>query len=189
MKKYLSIIILLLFLISGCDLLTTRTPEDPESRRSTFVTPVSAEILFQNLTGAFREKIVENYIACFVDTAFADVKFVFQPSAGASIPGNWNLQNEKDYFNSMLSSISEGSQITLQLVNETKNILENNKATYQYDYSISLPNTDTTLPEEFEGSAQFTIIKDERGQWVITEWIDIKKDDFPTWSELKGRFY
>ena len=62
-------------------------------------------------------------------------------------------------------------------------------ANYQFEYSLILGIQNETIPSSYEGSLLFKINVDRQQQWVITEWEDIKKADFPSWSELKGRFY
>lgn len=188
----LKIIILTLIFLSGCDLLSTRTPEDPTSSRSNFVSATTPEILFQNLKDSFSEKIVENYLACFVDQSFLEVEYSFIPSAGAVAQSyiftNWTLNDERQYFNSVKSIVLENAPITLELNNQVSNP-SGESAIYQFEYVLSIPTSDPTVPASYEGSVQFKINLDSRQIWVITEWQDISRENSTSWSELKGRFY
>lgn len=188
----LKIIILTLIFLSGCDLLSTREPEDPTSSRSNFVSATTPGILFQNLKDSFSEKIVENYLACFVDQSFLEIGYSFIPSSGTisqyTVLADWTLSDERQYFNNVKAVSSQDIPITLELNNKVSN-LSGESAIYQFEYALSIPTSDPTVPASYEGSVQFKINLDSRQIWVITEWQDISKENLPSWSELKGRFY
>ncbi len=187
------LILIIMMLLSGCDLLTTRTPEKPVSPRTNFIPATTPPILFSNLKFSLEEKVLENYLSCFVDTAFLKKKFVFTPSSGSvsqySSLINWNLEAERQFFNNLVAIIKKGYPITLKLTNELSTPLGSDSAVYHYDYDLTIPTEDKTIPNEYIGSAQFKIYNDSRNQWVIAEWQDIKKENNPSWSELKGRLY
>ncbi|PKL88583.1 MAG: hypothetical protein CVV23_09500 [Ignavibacteriae bacterium HGW-Ignavibacteriae-2] len=189
MKKI--ILILLVLTLAGCDLLETRDPEKPNAARSDFRTPTQPSILFSNLTNSLKEKVVENYLQCFVDESFLDDNFVFIPSASSGIRldlfKEWDLESERQYFNNIKSLIPAESQILLKLENEI-NFTRADSAVYQFDYSLTVPiiNGDQNL---FKGSVVFTIKSDRRSNWVITRWEDLKNEEFPSWSDLKGTYY
>lgn len=194
-KKILifEIIILIILLVSGCDILTTRKAEKPDSGRSTFIAATTIEQLFKNFTESFREKIVRNYESCFVDSSFLSKKYKFYPEAKAAtkytVLNEWNLEGEKQYFSNMITNVAKDKSIIVNLFNENSS-RQGDSALYNYDYTILLPNTNTeTLEYEYRGSAQFKVNLDANNHWVITEWIDLSTNDFPSWSELKGKFY
>ncbi len=184
--------IILIVLCCGCDLLNTRTPEPPQSPRTNYTPATSPSILFSNMQSAFKEKIVENYLSCFVDSAFLNKNFVFVPSTEAvsqySSLSSWNLDAEKQFFNALSAKVKSGFSITLQLLNESSSILDDSRI-YQYDYDLTFPTDDPTIPTEYSGKTQFKIYLDSRNQWVIVEWSDFKNGNNPSWSELKGRLY
>jgi len=190
MKKSFSILTLLVGLIAGCDLWTTRSPEDPSNSTSNFVPASDPETLFQNLKSALQDGIVENYIACFVDVSYLKKEFVFIPASGTIIENprlsSWNLQAEKEYFNELISKLKSGSSITFNYTIAQKDY---NSEYYEYviDYAISFQSS--SLSGEYQGTSRFKIYVDSRGQCVIVEWEDIKKNDYDCWSELKGRTY
>jgi hypothetical protein len=185
MKK---IIIILLISTAACDLLDTREPETPNVGGNTFVTPTTPDILFHNLAEAFQDKILENYMACFVDAAFTEKQFKFVPSAGSiSQFEDWNLESERSYFNNLRTVPGDGIPITLTLTNEISNT-SSDSAVYQFDYSLIVPIAGQQENNTYRGKALFRIYQNSN-QWSIGEWEDIKIDDFPSWSELKGRYY
>ncbi|MFC2135550.1 hypothetical protein ACFLTH_13130 [Bacteroidota bacterium] len=184
--------LIFLILLNSCDLLSTRDPEDPSSTRSNFVAATTPEILFQNMVESFREKIVENYMACFVDQAFLDTQYSFIPSAGSAsqfnILNDWSVDLEQQYFSNVRSIVFENSPIGLEFSNEISNP-SGESAIYQFDYTLTVPTSDPSVPSSYQGTVQFNINLDSRQIWVITEWQDTQRDNLPSWSELKGRFY
>ncbi len=190
MKKYFFISILLF--IAGCDLFTTRSPEEPTISRASFTPATTPEILFENLKSSFQEKIVENYVACFVDPVYTERNFRFIPSAGAATyPVNWeewNIRSEEQYFRKMISEVVEDSRINLNLEIKIASP-RGDSANYEIEYNLLLEPKSETLQSIYEGSLEFKIIRDERNQWVIAEWRDFQKEDLPSWSDLKGITY
>lgn len=188
----IKVIILLIIFLSGCDLLSTRNPEDPTSTRSDFVAATTPDILFKNLGDSFSEKIVENYLACFADNSFIDIEYNFIPSAGSvsqfTVLADWTLDLERQYFNNVKSVSTQDAPIVLELTNQVAN-LTGESALYQFEYNLTIPASEPTFPTNYQGSVQFQINLDSRQVWVITEWQDISKENLPSWSELKGRFY
>ena len=63
--------------------LLQETPEKPDQTRSNFEPPVAEEIVISNLKSSLTDKNVQNYIACFVDTIFANRSFTFSASSEA----------------------------------------------------------------------------------------------------------
>lgn len=191
-EKKVKIFLILLLFLGGCDLLTTRESEAPITARANFVPASTPDILFSNLINSFKEKVVENYLACFVDDSFLDKQYTFKPSAGAVSKfqslQNWDLESERQYFNNLKASTLEGIPIVIELMNENGRP-QLDSAVYQYDYTITLSSSDASVQSIYQGSLQFVINLDSRNQWVITGWEDIEKNELPSWSELKGRFY
>ncbi|MFH1196533.1 MAG: hypothetical protein V1720_12590 [bacterium] len=183
-------IVVLLFAYS-CDILTTRDSEPPDQPRSNFLPATTPEILFQNFQNSIREKNEPNYMASFVDSSFLNKIYKFVPSSGSisqySILAYWDLTAEKQYFNHIIASAGD-FPISVTLV-ETEKSITGDSASFQFDYELSLPFTDESIPSKYEGTLLFKIQLDTQQKWVIYEWEDYKKEALPSWSELKGRFY
>ncbi len=195
MNKVINIIFILIvsmYVLISCDLVETRNPENPVTARSNFSAATTHSQLFENFKNSLSDKIVENYISCFLDEELQGKKYVYIPSSGSIskyvVLSDWSLQAERQYFNNMISVLETGTAINLDLLNETANIM-GDSAKYQYDYILSLKLSDESIPDLYKGSLQFTIEVDNRNQWVITKWEDIKDANQPSWSELKGRLY
>ena len=190
MRTKLTYLILSFIIFQGCDLLSTRDPELPDAGRSSFIPATTPDLLFNNLKNSLKEKVVENYIGCFVDPAFLNRPYIYIPSAGSGIQFDvfldWNVYSERQYFNNVKAAASENSPIVLQLLNEISNIV-GDSAIYQYEYELTIPfQEESTL---YKGICSFHIRNDSRSQWVITRWEDIKNQEFPSWSDLKGQYY
>ncbi|MBI9073417.1 MAG: hypothetical protein JEY94_17575 [Melioribacteraceae bacterium] len=187
MKKF--IIIFITFIFVSCNLVSTRDPEIPSNNRSNFEVAATPEILFNNLRNSFSDKVVENYIACFVDVSFSDKEFIFEPAIEvASQFSNWNLDSEENYFKNIISIVDEESPIFLNLI-ETDSQLEGESADYFFDYEIIINSEDKRIVDSFKGSTHFKIYLDSRQHWVIANWRDYQSENNVSWSELKGRFY
>lgn len=191
MKKVIALLILMFSLIS-CDILTTRDPEQPNTAGNSNIPATTPDILFGNFVSSIQDKILENYLVCFVDPSFSNRKFKFIAAAGlvSQYPGliGWNIDSETQYFKNMKARSKNGRSITLTLSNSNNTQL-GDSAVYQYDYSLSFLANDQTISGEYKGSVQFKIYLDSRNQWVIGEWYDLRKDNYSSWSELKGRLY
>jgi len=191
MKKIIALLILTLSLVS-CDLLTTRDPEQPNTAGNSNIPATTADILFNNFISSIQDKVLENYLACFVDPSFTNKKFKFVAAAGLvsqyPVLIGWNLDSERQYFTNMKARAKDGQSITLTLSN-LNNTQLGDSAVYQYDYSLSFLSNDQNISGEYQGSVQFKIFLDTRNLWVISEWYDLRKDNFSSWSELKGKLY
>ncbi len=185
------IIVLALSLFS-CDILTTREPERPDTQRKNYLPATTPDILFQNLQSSFKEKVLENYMASFVDDSFSKLTFAFKPSSKsmASFPAlaMWDLAAEKQYFNNLIINTEKEIPIILDLQNEVKNTM-GDSAVYQFSYILSLTPESDNLKNSYRGNLTFYINLDKRNQWVISRWEDYNLGDNPTWSELKGLLY
>lgn len=187
------IFILLLFVFAGCDILNTREAEKPDQPRSDFQQAVSPEILIQNLINSLKDKNVENYLACFSDSAFTDKIFRFSPSSGAAsqfpfLSDSWNKKDEEHYFNNMKIKVTEGFPITLTISNATSS-QQTDSIIYAASYSLNVPHNDTGIPNNYQGELRFDMVRDARSVWTIFFWQDNKSTDLPSWSELKGRLF
>ncbi len=187
-KRFIHITIISALLIS-CDIFTTRNPEEPNKPGSSFLAATSPEILFNNFKSSVEEKIIENYISCFVDTSFLKKKFIFIPASGSSsqypVLSNWTIREERQYFINLISKLPQGKNINL-LMENTQKYLFGDSAVYYYDYSLTVTSSNQLIGGTYKGTAQFKIFN-SKDQWSIVEWQDIKKENFLCWSDLKGR--
>ncbi len=186
--KYYIVLLILLF---GCDILSTRDPESPDAARTSLLPATTPQILFSNLRTSLEQKVTENYLSCFADTNLVKSEFTFTPAVSAanrySILKEWNKDCERRYFNNLKNLIDDNQTIDLTFYNEYSNI-QSDYAIYQYDYTISV-KLSSGAQEIYKGNAQYTVKVDKNNTWVITDWVDIGTENSQSWSELKGRYY
>lgn len=188
MKKLLAAI--LLILLSSCELLTTREPQEPKTPSSNFIAATQPEIVFQNLKYALEEKVLENYMACFVDSTYLKKKFAFTPAVGTvtQYPNlmSWDLRSESEYFNRLKTQLEPNSKISFSYEFIEKSRLSDS-ANFRIDYNIVITSNVASVAGEYQGISEFKLFSDSRSQWSIVEWNDIKKENLFCWSDLKGR--
>jgi hypothetical protein len=189
--KYIALITLI-FVCVSCDLFTTRSPETPNTQGNGNIPATTPDILFSNLKTSISSKVLENYLACLVDTTYLKKRFRFFPSSGSTsqypVLNGWNYDSERQYFKNLIAYSKSGQTVSLSLINNSVTQL-GDSAIYQIDYTLSFQSNDTNLTGDYKGSLQFKIFLDSRNQWVIAEWNDYKKENLQSWSELKGKLY
>lgn len=179
--------------ISGCDLFSTRTPEQPVQPRSNYKAAVTPDILLENLINSLAEKNIQNYLNCLTDSAFSGKSFQFIPSAGSSslypaLFDLWNRKSEEQYFTNLVSHITQDLPMTLTLNNDNLSYSGDRTIGYTASYFLTVPHNDE-FTKNFEGELQFTMVRDSREVWTIATWRDIKSSQTASWSELKGFYY
>lgn len=191
MKQILSLSLILFFV--GCDIFTTREPENPVQSRNTWIPATTVDILIDNLKSSLSEKSTENYLKCFVDSTLTGKSFSFIPATESyatysSLFSNWKLQNERIYFENLKSKVKEGGAITLSIFNEDRGTIQGDSINYSADYLLIVDHTVDNIQKEFRGYLQFTLFRNLKGEWSILSWKDSKRSEYLTWSDLKGRF-
>lgn len=182
-----------LYLVS-CDLFTTRDPEDPDSNANNFLPPTSSDIVLSNFTNAFISKSIENYSACFTDSQDPMSRYEFLPSVNiyALYPetfDNWSLDNERRYFNSLISNIPNEVIPELNWTNlESEPFVDS--VVYNLSYNLKIDHNKSGTPTEFNGKMRLTIVRNTNDLWSIRRWFDfLENEEDNTWSLLKAGFY
>lgn len=186
----------LVVLVLACENpFTTRKPEAPDAQNpSSFKSPTSPEIVFDNLRSAIRELNVENYIRSFVDPTRSEQPFTFVPDQGvaATNPGtfdNWSLEDERSYLVKALKDTPKDSTHILVFTQESQNVASET-ATFTQNYALIIKHLRAAenIPTEFRGQSKFWLQRDDTGDWAIYRWEDYTNGVDPSWSELKAAF-
>jgi hypothetical protein len=190
--RYVFYYILIVFTTAGCDLLQTRNAEPPTQPRSNYEQAVTPQILTNNLVNSLKDKDVQNYINCFVDSSFSEKKFIFSPSSGALaqypfLINSWGVKDEEQYFRNLVTKVDDQMPITLSLTDELYSPL-GDSLIYTATYSINVPNNQSE-PTDYQGDLRFNMVRNSNSIWVIYYWQDTKSAALPSWSELKGKYY
>jgi hypothetical protein len=166
-----------------------QTPSQP---RSTFQQPTSPDIVISNLNFSIAEKNVDNYMRCFVDSAFSSRRFRFIPDAvsAASYPvfQEWNLASERFYYNNLVSLTDENASSNLFLSNVSL-IAGIDSAVVDSDYILVFNHNRQNMAKITKGKLRFIMSPDSRSLWSIHSWLDfIENSSDTTWSNLKANF-
>jgi hypothetical protein len=190
--KYVILYIIFALGIAGCNLLNTRDAEPPTQPRSNYEQPFTPQTLISNLVNSLKDKDVQSYINCLVDSSFSQKKFIFSPSSGALaqypfLVNGWEVKDEEQYVRNLITKVDAQLPVTLSLTNELYNPL-GDSLIYTATYNLNVPNTQSE-PTNYQGDLRFDMMRDDRSFWVIYYWQDTKSTSLPSWSELKGKFY
>lgn len=189
---------MMIITLGGCELFSTRPPEQPDSSLPTFYPPTSAAVVISNFTNAFINKNSGQYKSCFLDSALAHTgPYRYWPSAEAagrypSIFDEWTISQEESYFISLISAVPSEDTLALEWSNVQFDFMPPDSAVYTADYRIEAPHNYEALANEFSGNAQITIVALNNGNWYINRWIDTKIESDTiknTWSILKAGTY
>ena len=195
-KQVLSFpLLILLLLLWECKTpFSTREPEPPKSKQSSWVPPTSPMIVLFNLTNAIAEKNVINYSRCLADTANSSksFRFIADPSVARANPGlfdHWSNAEEMNYLNQMLSSLSEDSTGRLILKTSRENTFQDSVVLLQdYTLKMHLKCENNDCPRDMQGQAEFRLIKSTEDLWSIYLLSDRATGQKKTWSELRAYF-
>ena len=176
-----------------CDLFTTRDAQSPDQGRSNFQPPVQPSIVIDNLKNSLSDKNIQNYMSSFVDSLFANNKFVFSASseAAANYPSlqNWGLSDEQRYITNVFNKIPTDFPISLSFTDESYSNLSADSLIYSATYYLNLPvSIGESVSSNYNGILQFNMLRDSRSLWVIYYWKDSQSQSLPSWSYLKGSF-
>ena len=177
----------LALVLSGCDLLAPRAPEDPLPGGSTFVQPDTPEIVLANLQRALAALDAGAYRRSF-DDAF---RFSPTPDAAARTPifAGWDAASEEGYFRALVSAATVGAAFTLRLSDQAPP--EVSERTYVVDaaYTLTTPHRRTEAPTTVQGRLRWTLTRGADGLWRLTDWTDrALSAGVPSWSDLKAAF-
>jgi hypothetical protein len=192
--KQLFVSLIIIISLSGCDIFTTREAEQPNQPRSNFIPALTPEDVLTNLKSSLEDLNVENYLACFSDSAFSERQFRFAASSTAIsqfpiMAAGWGKMEEQQYFLNMKNKIPEEKQILLTFFDIQIGSTQGDSTIFTGSYSLNVPHNDPGVPVLFEGELSFSMNRDSRSVWTIHFWRDNRSGEMPSWSELKGRFY
>jgi len=193
--KILFLILFISFTLVSCDLFTTREGETPDQGRLNFQTAVQPGLVIENLKNALKDKNISNYMACFVDTLFANKNFMFISSSEAALIypiflHGWGLSEEKSYITNVFNTLPLDLPVTLTLSDTIVSYLSGDSLIYSASYFLNVPFASAELfPTNYSGNLEFSMLRDDRAIWVIYLWKDNKSQALPSWSDLKGSFY
>lgn len=189
MKGILAIFSLTFILIS-CSLFETRTPQEPDQTNQNFPPAVSPQILIDNFIKAFNQKNIVAYTNCFSEVP----KYQFIPSADALniYPGifdDWEIEDEKSFANNLFNKFLQETNPNLVLSNPSYSSPNPDSTLFLSGYQCEINSTENAINQIYSGRLQFTLVKNQKGTWAISRWIDLKSGakEIPSISILKAK--
>lgn len=173
----------------------TREAEPPTESRTSWQFPTDPLIVLQNMRVAIKEKNVENYMRCLVDSInlFRFTPDQYEAANNSGIFEQWNLGNEQSYINKAFTSIPDDSTRSLIFSNIQRSEFPDS-ALIRADYTLELHHIlEQIYPKIGKGQVDFWFIR-RNGYWMITRWIDFETNidttasRVPSWSTLKANF-
>ncbi len=189
-------IVVFCLICSGCSLLETRTPENPENAVQ-YDPPFDYQTVLMNLKKSIQFKDPTGYVRCFSDSLNGSNQFfVFEPSIEVltrygGLFSQWNINQERVYFQNVMSKIPKEIQTELQLTNTSIDGITPDSVIIQSDYRLLIPHGMISISGEANGSLRFVIKRQTDGLWSIQRWTDfLGKHDTTgiTWSVIKAQF-
>ncbi len=184
----------ILLKLTSCDIFDPRSPEDPLQTRSSFRPATTAEIVIDNFTGAISERNTQNYILCFADPDLSDRTFEFIPTQDAirqygGLFDEWGTREERSYFENLLSRVPQQATMRLDLSQPLFESMQSDSAVYRANYTLTANHSDDGFSSTvFSGTMRLSLATDRTNTWSIHRWTDLKFEDTPSWSDVKGRF-
>ncbi len=192
------LLLLLVITMTGCDLFSTRTPENPSESKTFFLPPTEPAILVQNFESAVKNKNLENYLKCFTSNTDDVTSYRFFPSQSATTSFGslfilWGTEQERRFFNS-LSALITKETLPILFWTDRKAIIENpDSAVFESDYTLNINFSDSNIPSDYNGKIRLVMISDNNGLWSISKWYDYNLGSTDTiansWSILKAKLY
>ena len=188
--KYSIFYFLLVMFYQGCGIFETRDPQEPETIRSTFYPPTSADIVIDNLSYSIIEKNSDNYFKCLSLNSFRYVPDSRSQQQWELIFNNWSVHAEKNYFDNLIARQEGGnSSAVLFLDNERLTQYSSDSARYQADYIFVFQHNQGNIPKSSRGRMSLTLATESDALYYIRRWEDFRQNDTDfTWSEFKANF-
>ncbi len=197
-SKYIIHIIftITVFVIACKNPFATRDPEPPSTGQSSWQFPTDPLTVLENMKSAFREKNVENYLKCLVDS---NQLFTFFPDAyeASNNPGifeQWGLGHEQSYINKLFTSLPDDSTRKLTFAPDFERDDKLDSVFISLDYTLEIHHVlQNSYPTRAQGRADFWFIR-RNGYWVIKRWedhetiVDTTSLRLPSWSTVKSSF-
>lgn len=188
-KKYIGYFLVITIVFGGCGIFDTREPEPPETIRSTYYPPTSADIVIDNIAYSIQEKNSENY-----SKSISEMSYQYTPDSKSlllykQIFSSWNQQSEKNYLDNLIAATSHSSSSVLFLDNERLTQINSDSALFQADYIFVFQHSRVNVPKSARGNLNITLATDNNDLFYVRKWEDFRQNDTDfTWSEFKANF-
>lgn len=191
--KYLTIILVLLFLLLSCELFIPREADPPINTSDPYAwkPPTSPEIVLENLSSAFPAHKLNYHLDVLSHSQETDVTFSFFPDQGvaSSQPGvfdAWGYTEEENFITKLFQSLdANGLQYLQWQIEQLSPIDDHFVIIANYWLSLAYQESLAPLPGELSGQATLTLVQNADLLYEISVWQDLKSDTLSCWSDLK----
>ncbi|HLX11716.1 MAG TPA: hypothetical protein VKS81_02780 [Bacteroidota bacterium] len=176
----------------SCNIFETGTPQSPNQGNSSYQSPVTPDIVLQNLVSAVAESNLNNYLLSFPDTTATTRRFQFVPSPEvastyASVFRSWSVSDERTYFQNLGSPVNGAPNLDIP-TDQPPQVNTPDSVVYSLNYTLFYPTRNHSVPQSVQGRMQLNLRSDAQGKWAIYYWQDFKTTNDSTWSYLKAVF-
>ncbi|HOJ37080.1 MAG TPA: hypothetical protein PLI27_10875 [Ignavibacteriales bacterium] len=184
MKK--SIFVILILVLSGCDIFSVRPSEEPDDKSKSTYKAFTPEELLANFSDAINKKNYDIYINCFDK----NLGFYYYPLSQSIISfpvlSNWNYDKEINYFRNMYNGKSDVSVTESKVELQSKFVSRNiDSSIVNCDYELYLiKNNKDTI--HASGSFSLTVRLNSYNNWIIQSWKEINRSTTYSWSDIRG---
>ena len=181
--------------LNGCELFTTRTPEEPTgSSEEGWQFPFTPSIIIENLVSAVERRSVADYMRAFEtgELESSQLEFIPDPETVSNYPGvfdSWDNKRERTHVQSLFSpaNLPYDSLATINLSIDRETVI-GDSADITAQYVLHLGHLRDSAPRNMEGRLEFRLRRSEQYGWYICRWIDYRLAGRPCWSDLKAQF-
>lgn len=180
-------------LVSSCNLLRTREPENPISNNETNESATSADQVITNFISSLQQKNIQEYEKLFSDTVTHTQNYSFVPNQSSAarylaVFGTWNKTSEVDCFRNIISAIGIAN-IQVSISNASTPIrYQSDSALFRIQYTLFVPHQRADVTTQFTGESDLYLSPNKNNIWMIYRWVDYETKKDSSWSELKGQF-
>ncbi len=191
----LTLIIIGILLLIGCELFTTRTPEEPSgSSDAGWQFPFTPSVITENIVSAVGRRSVADYMRAIETGEPESMQFEFapDPETASNYPGvfdSWNNKRERVHVQSLFnpSNLPYDSLVELDLGIDRETVI-GDSANITAQYTLHLGHLRDSAPRDMEGRLEFRLRRSEQYGWYVSRWIDYRLAGRPCWSDLKAEF-
>lgn len=184
------VFLLILTLLTSCDLFLTRNPESPDNDAQNIQPATSPSVLFSNFNQSFIDVNPEAFSGCF-NPYQDDYQFIPDANAFAQysvVFAEWKASSEREVVLSIANSIEANTKPELIWNSSNYELITTDSAVMVGEYLIKMK---INLKDEmYSGLSRFTFMKAQDGLWYIKTWFDYKskQDTLQSWSVLKAKY-
>ncbi len=189
-------LILIILLLSGCGLFSTRTPEEPEGGSNIeWQFPRTPRIVVENLEVAVGRRSSVDYMRSFSTEDVGSAEFVFEadPDAEANNPDvfeDWDIERERNHVQSLFSPsnlpLDSLAELLIEITREP--VILGDSADLSAEYELAVGHLRDAAPRRMDGYLDFSLKRADDGGWYIRFWRDKRIAGHHCWSDLKAQF-